>query len=195
VSNKIDRPQSPRRQPVRRPIGGRRRRLGGFIFIWGRREYTFRKRSEPPVDAKCPMCRQSARLVAKVSAVYFHMWFIPITALTEPVEFTHCTSCKADINAPIASFRSKTGDEASFPAAIALYNQMRETPDDSAKLLKLMSMYAELNEPGEAISAGAAFPEALKKSQEAQSVLAAIIARSEAPISTKQVVDETNRNR
>lgn len=142
---------------------GRRRR--GFIFFYGWRTL-HRNEPTPAVDATCPACTKPAQLRGKYAQRWFTLFFIPVAPLEtreHAPRFTQCGSCKQQFGEPIESFarRFRTTPVNDHSSAIALYNELRDRPDDSAALLKLLAIYEAMGEPREAESSCRAFPAAL----------------------------------
>ncbi len=152
-------------------LKARRLRHRGFLFLFGQRRYSFRNRAEKSVKARCPMCRQAAKLLPMQSRVYFHIWFIPIAPLSEATFFTRCSDCKAELNLSIDRIKANAPDGDSFASAIALFNRLRESPADSGMLLKLMEMYDRMGEAREAMSAARTFPAAMAGCGKCQAIL------------------------
>jgi len=150
---------------------GQRRRQRGFFIIWGSKNITLRER-HPPVVTECPSCHRRGAMYGKATRPWFTIYIvIPLFPIGAKIRFTECSLCKAQFRASIEEFgqaavRAKSEGGEGFQAAIALYNEMRETPADSAKLLRLLKMYEELGEPREVISAGQTYPAALEGSDE-----------------------------
>jgi hypothetical protein len=125
-----------------------------------------------------------SRLDGMKAQSWFTLYFIPVFPVGSATRFTQCTGCKAQFRANLDEMRAALGAPrrppvmpgaapagtagnaggADFKAAIALFNAMRETPADSAKLAQLLRMYLDMNEPGEAASAGRSFPQAVENS-------------------------------
>jgi len=166
----------------------RRRHPRGFFIIWGSRN-RLTADGTGSIQAPCPNCRHMARLDGMKSQRWFTLYFIPIFPVGSAVRFTQCAGCKAQFRANLDEMRAALGASrvppmpgtrtvtvnatapapaaaqgGNFKAAIALFNSMRETPADSAKLAQLLRMYLNMNEPGEAASAGRSFPLAVEGS-------------------------------
>jgi tetratricopeptide (TPR) repeat protein len=141
----------------------RRRQRGFIIFGW---RTIISNESVPPLRTICPSCRREAHLQGRTHRRWFTLYFIPVFPVGSATRFTECVSCKAQFRGTIEQLRNAVAASTAkpFEQAIALYNQMKDTPNDSAKLLQLMQMYAGMKEPGEAISAATAFPGALHNS-------------------------------
>jgi len=166
----------------------RRHNPRGFFIIWGsRNRITGDGRGH--FDATCPACNQSVRIEGKIARTWFTLYFIPIFPTGAGTRFTQCSTCKTQfrgtfeemktalernlITAPDGT-RSQRPPVASagFQQAIALFNQLRETPADSAKLARLLRMYLDMNEPSEAISAGKTYHDAAESSDACMTLMA-----------------------
>jgi hypothetical protein len=143
-----------------------RRRAAGFFIIWGSKNI-IGSDGQGSVEGQCPACRENVRLEGKQVRRWFTLYFIPIFPTGAPIRFTQCSRCKSQFHGTLEEFRRRAGRNAtgagspSFQDAIALFNDMRETPTDSNKLARLMRMYAELGEPGEVLSAAKNYPDAV----------------------------------
>ena len=172
----------------------RRSRRRSTIFGWSTR---ISNESGPPVRTFCPSCRAQSQLVGKRHGKWFTLYFIPIFPMDSGTRFTQCTQCHAQFRANIDEFRRMAANAAPpiaggappplpgsnvYAPAIALHNDLLETPGDSAKLLRLMQLYPQLKVPGEALAAIRAFPRALESSDACLALAATIfLQRSDIP--------------
>lgn len=144
----------------------RRGRRSAFIVIVGWRVISTRER-KPEVRAKCPNCGvDDARLIGRVRRAWFTMFFVPIIPL-DPADraqrISQCRECRQMFDMPIEQLARRAGADAArdFSQTIVVYNELRDCPADGAILLKLLRMYDDLNELGEAESAARHFPDAM----------------------------------
>lgn len=159
----------------------RPRRQRGFFIVWGSKNF-IRTEHLPPVETTCPSCRRAAKIYGKSHRRWFTLYFvIPVFPMSSAVRFTECSACRAQFRATLDEFRSAGARKpaSGFQDAIALFNEMRETPADATKLYRLMQMYVDMNEPNEAISAANSYPAALQASSSCLSLLADIYSRQE----------------
>jgi len=162
------------------------RHPGGFFILFGSRN-RIGPDGHGSIQAPCPACHRMTRLDGMQVKNWFTLYFIPIFPTGSGTRFTQCAACKAQFRANIDEMRAMLGragaaqgqgqrppnlpQAASFPAAIALYNSLKETPADSAKLARLLKMYLDMGEPREVISAGRTYPMALEGSDACLSLM------------------------
>ena len=155
-----------------------RRRRNGFFIIWGSRN-RITSDGSGSIQALCPACQRMARIDGMKVQNWFTLYFIPIFPTGSAVHFTQCSACKAQFRASLEEMRRALGggvpgargqgqlggaQGGGYQAAIALFNSMRETPEDSAKLARLLQMYTDMGEPREVISAGRTYGKAMEVS-------------------------------
>ncbi len=149
------------------------RRQRGFFIVWGSRNRISSRGGS--IDTVCPSCRNAAKIEGKVARRWFTLYFLPIFPMDKGQHFSQCKICKTQFRATIEEFRGSLiagKPQNSFQQAIALFNELRETPTDSAKLHRLLTMYANLAEPREAVAAGKAYPQALESSDTCMTLMA-----------------------
>jgi cytochrome c-type biogenesis protein CcmH/NrfG len=100
---------------------------------------------------------------------WFTLYFIPVFPMGGAQRFTQCSACGSQFRGNLDEMKSLMAQQApelqsSYQAAIGLFNSLRETPGDSAKLAQLMQMYLQMGEFKEAVTAGRSFPAALEGS-------------------------------
>jgi hypothetical protein len=152
----------------------RPRRNGGFFIIWGSRNRVTDDGSGA-FEGVCPSCKNSCLILGKMQREWFTLYFIPIFPTGGIQRFTECSGCHSQFQGNLEEMRQHLSSRprvgGDFGGAIALFNEMRDTPRDSAKLLRLMTMYMEMGEAGEAVSAGSEFSEAAQESDACLAVM------------------------
>jgi tetratricopeptide (TPR) repeat protein len=154
-----------------KPPGWRRRRRG-FIILFGSRTIVSDEAAEPLV-ARCPRCGREANLRARGYRHWFTLFFIPIFPISGRTRFTQCSACGAQFQLPPEELRARltATDQQQTQQAIGLYNSLRASPANSVTLNQLMTMYAEMKEYDQAVSAAADFPQALQASEQCMATL------------------------
>lgn len=148
------------------PILKRHRRHRGFIVIFGWRVLSTRERTAA-IQARCPNCNvEDARLVGKMRRTWFTLFFIPVFPIDrrEQVQrVSQCRECKKTFDMPIEQLarRASAGGRSSLADTFPVYNALRERPADGKTMLKLLKMYAQLDELTEAEAAARHFPQAM----------------------------------
>jgi len=131
---------------------------------------------EAPVRTRCPKCEQEADFLAKSHRQWFTLFFIPVFPISGKTLFSQCSVCGATFR--IAPARLKTqleqADNSQRQRAINMYNSLRASPANSVTLNELMSLYAGMGEPDQAISAAKTFPAALEASEQCMTTLGRI---------------------
>jgi hypothetical protein len=161
-------------QKRRRPLLLRRHRRG-FFLICGWRTLT-RREFAPPVQMRCPKCREETTVIGKVRRQWCTlMVVIPIFPLSQRTRFTQCTGCGSEFDIDIDTMRHRgiVPDAGDWQYTIRLFNEMREVPADGQRLAALLDAYVSMGEFGEAIAAARHFPKALETSADAMTALAA----------------------
>lgn len=136
----------------------------GFIIVWGYRTLHLSD-GRPTVEMTCPGCRRPTTMRGRVTQKWFTAFFVPVYPL-EPRErgtrYSQCTSCKGRFAPTIETLARRAGILAGndHAAAIRLYNDLRDRPDDAATLLRLLAVYEAMAEPAEADASCRAFPAA-----------------------------------
>ena len=144
----------------------RRKPRRGFIIIFGSRMVSTRERASE-IQSRCPSCGEDeARLVGRARRRWFTLFFIPVFPMESAANarrISQCCECKQMFDVPIDQFTRRRGSRGSndFSEAIALYNQLRERPDDGKLMLQLLKTYEQIGEPGEAESAARHYPKAV----------------------------------
>src|SRR5262245_18504811 len=123
----------------------------GFFIIWGSRNRITADGSGS-IQAMCPACKRMSRIDGMQVRNWFTLYFIPIFPTGAGQRFTQCASCRSQFRGNLEEMKALMSRDnsqslqASFQAAIGLFNSMRETPDDSAKLAQLLEMYLQMGE-------------------------------------------------
>lgn len=152
------------------------RRRRGFIFVVGYRVRDMTERGSLTI-APCPHCKvPEARLVGRIRRAWFTMFFMPILPLdpkSRAERFSHCRECGFNFAVPIEQLlrRTNAANANTLADTFVVYNSLRDDPANGAILLKLLTMYAGLNEPDEAESAARHFPAALAAEPKCVAVL------------------------
>ncbi len=169
---------------------GRLPRRRGFIILFGTRN-VIRGDGASPVDVQCPACRQVSTMLGKSYRQWFTLFFIPVIPMGGKHRFTQCSRCGAQFRLPVEAMAAAGQQEPQrdYRQPIAVYNALRESPADSGLLLKLMEMYAEMDEYGEAIAAARHFPTALQNSQQCVTTLGRIYLANRQPAEALQCLD------
>lgn len=146
----------------------RRRHNRGFFIIWGSRNRITADGSGS-IQAVCPSCQRNARLDGMQVRNWFTLYFIPVFPMGSAQRFTQCSACRSQFRGNLEEMKSLMSQQSpqlqsSYQGAIGLFNSMRETPGDSAKLAQLLQMYLQMGEFKEAVTAGRSFPAALQES-------------------------------
>ena len=151
----------------------------GFIVIFGWRVVATRDGSDP-VRGRCPACQtEDVELVGMIRRQWFTLFFIPVVPIESAERgqrVTKCRHCRQLFEMPLEQLarRSRCGSyeaSATFADAIAIYNKLREKPDDGNLMLQLLQTYAAMNEPGEAEASARHFPKAFAANPECAQVL------------------------
>ena len=157
--------------------GWGRRRRKGFIVIVGWRVISTRE-DKPPVIGTCPQCGvEDAQLIGRVRRAWFTMFFIPLIPLDSAERaqrISQCCACKHLFEMPIEQLARRAragGGAADFSTAIALYNTLRDRPDDGRTMLRLLQTYEAMGEVGEAESVAKLFPNAIAADPACETVL------------------------
>jgi len=146
------------------------------MYIVGWRVISTRE-AKPPVRCRCPLCgTDDARLVGKLRRRWFTMFFIPVAPLESADEahrHTQCLECKQLFDQPIEQFARRAGiaGQTDLSQTFPVYNDLREQPDNGELMLRLLSMYRDLNELPEAEAAARHFPLALAANPKCQVIL------------------------
>ena len=142
----------------------RTRRRAGFIYIVGWRVLNTREPQASDPRRKCPNCKVAdARLIGRVKRAWFTMFFIPILPLDSAERtqrISQCRECLFMFDMPIEQLARKAGamSRGELADTFAVYNDLREHPNDGTRLFALLKMYQQLQELGEAEAAAATFP-------------------------------------
>src|SRR3954466_6365494 len=106
----------------------------GFIVLFGWSNRISDDRTAAPLEAPCPNCRQPTTLVGKTSRQWFTLFFIPLIPISKARRFTQCSRCGTQFGVPIEEIASRMGQQSQgdFQQAIAIYNNLRASPNDSA---------------------------------------------------------------
>ncbi len=150
----------------RRSVTRRTRR--GFIILFGWRGIISNDSTAPAVNGICPQCRTHAQIAGKSHRNWFTFFFIPVFPISGKTRFSQCTNCGGQFRIPIEQFESKvsgTIDKQRADHAMALYHNLRESPNDPVILNELLEVYGNMGEYGEALSAANTFPNALHASE------------------------------
>lgn len=144
----------------------------GFIILFGSRSMVS-DGGAPPVFARCPNCQQQTNLVSKAARTWFTLFFIPVFPISGRTEFSQCSTCGAQFEAPAEELRRRLADadRQQQQQAITLYNSMRASPGNSITLNELMTLYASQGEFDQAISAAGEFQQALHASEQCMTTL------------------------
>ena len=104
---------------------------------------------------------------------WFTAFFIPVFPMGGGRRFTQCSNCGASFALPPEQFATATSraDARQVQRGIGLYNSLRASPANSVTLNELMTLYATIGEPGQAVSAAADFPAALDASEQCMTTL------------------------
>jgi hypothetical protein len=157
-----------------------RNRHRGFIVLFGWRTVASRDGSDP-IRARCPACQtDDVELVGMIRRQWFTLFFIPVIPIESAQRgqrVTKCKHCKQMFDIPLEQLARRSGDGsygagATFADAIAIYNQLREKPDDGNLMLRLLETYAAMNEPAEAEASARHFPKAFAANPQCAQVLA-----------------------
>ena len=139
----------------------------GFIIFFGWRGVKGSDGSTP-VETICPLCREKAVLRGRVIRRWFTLFFVPVfpvQSVAQGFRFTQCSACKREINGTIEQLARRAPAEGvtDHQTAIRLYNQLRDQPDDAAKLLDLVRVYVSTGDIRDAEAACKMFPAAYTK--------------------------------
>ena len=112
-------------------------------------------------------------IVGKTYRPWFTLFFLPVFPIGGSRRFSQCTSCQAQFPVPVDELRRRLSgaQQQQSQQAIALYNSLRTSPANSITLNQLMLLYASMKEYGQAIGAGADFPQALHNSEQCMTTL------------------------
>lgn len=151
----------------------RSRRGGFFIVFFGSRLIVSNDDKAEAVHAVCPRCNNDAEIVGKRYRHWFTLFFLPIFPISASHPFSQCSHCGAQFPVPPDQLRSRLArsEQEQSQEAIGLYNSLRASPANSITLNQLMLLYASMKEYGQAISAGADFPQALHNSEQCMTAL------------------------
>ncbi len=158
------------RSPFRRG-----REPGGFILFFGTRSIV-KDEPTPPVRTRCPKCEQEADLIGRSHRQWFTLFFIPVFPISGKTTFSQCANCSTTFRVAPERLKSQLdkADSAQRQRAISMYNSLRASPANSVTLNELMTLYASINEPEQAISAANNFPAALEASEQCMTTLGRI---------------------
>ena len=153
----------------------RRGSRAGFIIFFGWRTISTRD-GTPEMRGPCPECGEAdARLVGKVRRRWFTLFFLPVLPLESTGEghrHSQCKECKQLFDVPIEQLvRRAKANGRSLSDTFAVYNELREQPNNGQLMLKLMTMYQELEELSEAETAARHFPAAMAAEPKCAQVL------------------------
>jgi tetratricopeptide (TPR) repeat protein len=150
----------------------KRRRLGGFIILFGSRGIVSND-SATPVRAVCPRCGRDVEMQGKHLRNWFTFFFIPIFPISRKRAFTQCPQCGGQFPLAPEQLRQhvQASEQQQNQQSIALFNSLRASPANSITLDQLMKLYAAMHEYSQAISAASEFPQALHNSEQCMTTL------------------------
>lgn len=171
-------------------------RRRGFIILFGARGIVSGG-SEPPVQATCPRCGQSAEFASKGIRTWFTIFFVPVFPISGRKEFCQCSVCGAQFTLTARELQSRMAqsEQQSNQQAIGLYNSLRASPANAVTLNQLMTAYASMKEYDQAISAATEFSQALNSSEQCMATLGRVyLAKNEYALALHWLNQAVSRN-
>lgn len=147
----------------------------GFIFLFGTR--TFVSNDGSPIPATCPQCGQTVAFQNKVARNWFTLFFIPVFPIAAGQKICQCSHCKMRFATSAQNLvqRVASTDSRKLQHCIQMFNSLRASPANSVTLNQLFSLYLEIGEYDQALSAAHEFPQALNASEQCMTTLARIL--------------------